>query len=88
MIEPELTPNFSERVIRRWHVNSVQDSVRFWSPAFIGAVVAALLVLASLQLVSRSTQLPMVNLNGHEARRISPIDPIFPNIVEESSNRR
>jgi len=87
-LEPELTPNFNDRLIRRWHVHSVQDSVRFWSPAFIGAVVAALLVLASLQLVSRSAQLPMVNLNGHEARRISQTDPVFSNIVEESTNSR
>lgn len=87
-VEPELTPHFSERVIRRWHVSTVQDSLRFWSPAFLGALVAALLVLASLQLVSRSAQLPTVNLNGHEARRISPPDTVFPNIIEDAHGRR
>lgn len=87
-IEPELAPNFNDRVMRRLHVRSVQDSVRFWSPAFIGAVVAALLVLASLQLVSHSTHMPLVNLNGHEARRISQPDPIFTNITEETDYRR
>jgi len=87
-LEPELPPNFNERVIRRWRVRSVQESIRFWSPAFIGAFVAALLLLASLQLVSRSAQLPTVNLNGHEARKISLQDPIFPNIIEESRERR
>lgn len=87
-LEPELPANFNERVLRRWHVRSVQESLRFWSPALLGGLVAALLVLASLQLVSRSAQLPTVNLNGHEARRISPPDTVFTNILEPGDARR
>lgn len=83
-IEPELTPNFNERLVRRWHVQTVKNSLGFWSPAFVGAVVAALLVLASLQIVSQSGKFPTVTLNGHEARRINPPDTVFPNIVEDS----
>lgn len=31
-----------------------RDSIRYWSPAFIGAAVACLVLLAALQLASRS----------------------------------
>lgn len=87
-VEPEVAPNFNERVLRRWRVRSVQESLRFWSPAVLGGLVAALLVLASLQLVSRSSQLPTVKLNGHEARRLNPPDTVFTNVIDQGSIRR
>jgi hypothetical protein len=49
---------FEERVLRRWRVQSTRESVRYWSPAFAGAAIAGLMVLAALQLVSGRPGIP------------------------------
>jgi hypothetical protein len=49
---------FEERVLRRWRVQSTRESVRYWSPAFVGAAIAGLTVLAALQLVSGRPGIP------------------------------
>lgn len=57
-VEPEFDvdvadqPHFEERILRRLRVQSARESVRYWSPAFFGAAIAGLSVLAALQLVS------------------------------------
>lgn len=57
--------HFEERVIRRLRVQSTKESVRYWSPAFVGAVIAGLTVLAALQLVSDRPGVPsMTNPEG------------------------
>jgi len=58
--EEEVYPSlvFEERVIRRLKVQTARDSVRYWSPAFMGAAIAGLTVLAALQLVSNRQFMP------------------------------
>lgn len=58
------TLQFEERVIRRWRVQHVREGVGYWSPALMGAIVAGVAVLAALQLVTRSSELPRVTLPG------------------------
>lgn len=59
---------FEDRVLRRWRIQSTRESVRYWSPAFLGAVLAGLTVLAALQVVSNRPTIPgSVNPPG-EAR--------------------
>jgi len=54
-IEPEFevadTSHFDERILRRLRVQATRESVRYWSPAFFGAAIAGLSVLAALHLV-------------------------------------
>jgi hypothetical protein len=49
---------FEERVLRKLRVQSTRESVRYWSPAFVGAAIAGLTVLAALQLVSNRPTMP------------------------------
>lgn len=49
---------FEERVLRRLKVQTTRESVRYWSPAFVGAAIAGLTVLAALQLVSGRSSMP------------------------------
>ena len=59
---------FEERILRRWRVQSTRESVRYWSPAFLGAAIAGLTVLAALQLVTNRPQVPFSTHPGGEAR--------------------
>ena len=65
-MEPEFDvvdkPHFEERILRRLRVQATRESVRYWSPAFFGAAIAGLSVLAALQLVSAQ---PTVSPNLH-----------------------
>lgn len=79
-IDPEPTPLFEERVLRRYRVRTVHQSLSFWSPAIIGACVASVLVLAALQIVSNSSKLPSLRTPGAEAHRTIDRAPAFPDI--------
>lgn|GEM_PF-1136737 len=62
--EPEFegafaTDHFEERVIRRLQIQTARESVRYWSPAFVGAAIAGLIVLTALQLVSVGSSGPV-----------------------------
>ena len=59
---------FEERVLRRWRVQSTRESVRYWSPAFMGAAIAGLTVLAALQLVTNRPTMPNTSSPIGEAR--------------------
>lgn len=59
---------FEERVLRRWRVNSARESVRYWSPAFVGAAIAGLSVLAALQLVINRPGTPATSRPIGEAK--------------------
>lgn len=61
-------PVFEDRVLRRWRVQSTRESVRYWSPAFVGAVLAGLTVLAALQVVSSRPIVPGTTNPAGEAR--------------------
>ena len=44
---------FDRRVLRRAKLQSVHDGFRYWSPAFTGGLVAATLLLAAVQALTR-----------------------------------
>ena len=67
-LDPEVDPNFDVRVIRRLQVQSSRESVRYWSPAVVGALIAGISVVAALQLISRSVEVPQNNSPIGEAR--------------------
>ncbi|MCC7230008.1 MAG: hypothetical protein IT203_06410 [Fimbriimonadaceae bacterium] len=59
---------FEERVLRRYRVTSARESVRYWSPAFVGAAIAGLSVLAALQLVINRPGTPATSRPIGEAK--------------------
>ncbi len=51
--EAQVEDSFDRRVIRRVRVQKVQDGFRYWSPAFVGGLVAAGLLLATVQALTK-----------------------------------
>ena len=51
--EAEVEDSFDRRVIRRVRAQSVREGFRYWSPALLGGVVAAGLLLAAVQALTR-----------------------------------
>ena len=84
-IDADPAPQFEERVLRRYRVQTVHESLHFWSPAIIGAFVASVLVLAALQIVSNSSKLPAIRTPGSEAHRTVERTPAFPEITPSPS---
>jgi hypothetical protein len=72
-IDVDVNPMFEERVIRKLRVQTTKESLRYWSPAVAGAFIAGLAVVAALQMITRSSELPHVRLPGTESRRITPL---------------
>lgn len=67
--EVELTPMFDERVIRRFRAQKVKESIRYWSPALAGAMIACIAIFATLAMVSRPEQLKSAKLSSGSASR-------------------
>ncbi len=65
--ELDNSPVFEDRILRKWRVQSTRESVRYWSPAFVGAVLAGLTVFAALQLVSSRATIPGTTSPAGEA---------------------
>lgn len=79
-MEVEVQPHFDERVIRRFRTQSVKESLGYWSPALIGAVVAGVCLMAALSLVSHNGAAPRASLPGGEASRFEPKLHAFPSL--------
>lgn len=71
-------PHFDQRVLRRHKLDSMRVEIRNWSPAFWSAAFAVVAILAALQMVSRSAQLPVFHGPGSDARRLSAETPLIP----------
>jgi len=78
-IREEPTDGFDRRVLRRARIQSVREGFGYWSPAAVGATIAAVLVLALLQIVGRSGNLRENTSPVGEARRttVAPAIPDF-----------
>jgi hypothetical protein len=74
-LEPELCPNFESKVIRQYRIELKRTSLRYWSPAVVGAAVAGLVVLAAMQMIAQSSQLPSFKVPAGEARLSKPAIP-------------
>jgi hypothetical protein len=79
-LEPEPMPAYEDRLLRRLRLQHVRASFNYWSPAFFGAAIAGVAILAALQMITQSSKLPLVPLkgSGNEARRINVDGPQFP----------
>jgi predicted anti-sigma-YlaC factor YlaD len=88
-IDVEVHPMFEERVIRKLRVQTTRESLRYWSPALAGAFIAGLAVVAALQMITRSADLPHVRFPGSEAHRVtnSKSNPLDQNIDPTTLNR-
>jgi len=69
-IEVDVHPQFEERVIRKLRVQKTRESLRYWSPAVLGAFIAGLAVVAALQMITRSAEMPHVRFPGGESHLI------------------
>jgi len=54
MIEPEISEGFDEKVLRALDKQPRRVVFGYWSPTYTGAAVAALAILATIQLVTGS----------------------------------
>jgi hypothetical protein len=70
-MDVDVNPTFDERVIRKLRVQGTRDSIRYWSPAVAGAFIAGLAVVAALQIITRSAELPHVQMPGGLSRRVT-----------------
>lgn len=66
---------FDRRVIRRWRVQSMKQTARYWTPAVCGAAVAAIALLAMLQILSSAQNPKSLATPGAEAQRARPMFP-------------
>jgi len=85
--EVEASPMFEERVIRKLRVHTTRESLRYWSPAVAGAFIAGLAVVAAMQIITRSSQLPHVRLPRGEARRITISAPTLDRNIDATRLR-
>lgn len=84
-MDVEVRPEFGDRVVRRALNGSTAESLRYWTPAFLGAAIAGFAMLAALQIVTRSSQLPQVQVPGAETRRYERPTPYLPPLGPETS---
>lgn len=71
---------FDLRLMRRVRVQTVKISMQYWSPAVYGAAIAALALVAGLQLLGRTNELPVFQTGGADARRIQVAAPDIPDL--------
>ena len=84
LLETRLEPivnefRFTQKLLRRHRIEAAKSSVKYWSPALIGASVASLALLSLLQLLtSSSTMKPIHILNGDAAQNVDSITVDLP----------
>ena len=71
---------FDIRVIRRVRLQTVRLSVQYWSPAIFGAAIAAVALVSALQMLARTSELPVFRAGASEARHIQLGGPVIPDI--------
>lgn len=88
VISSEGSDGFEHRVIRRYRVESSTRSLAFWSPALIGAAVAAVALLAVLQMLISGPDLKPIDIRGQEAsRQTTPPLPAYSESASMPSRR-
>jgi hypothetical protein len=77
-IEHDPGEGFDKGVLRRVLLDRGARTVKFWMPAFFGALVAGLAVLSAIEVVSIAPARKTVNVRGQEARADRrPVIPDF-----------
>jgi hypothetical protein len=80
-LEPEVSANFDDRVLRRVRVQSVRESLGYWSPALAGAGIACVAIFAALQIAALPVQPNLMQLPDGEARRSVDSDTPLPSLI-------
>lgn len=70
-LEPEVAPQFEDRVLRRLRVQTVRDSLNYWSPALVGAGIACIALFVALHLAAMPSQLKRTENSAGEAVRFT-----------------
>jgi hypothetical protein len=70
-IDVDVNQTFDDRVIRKLRVQGTRESIQYWSPAVAGAFIAGLAVVAALQIITRSADMPHVQMPGGISRRVT-----------------
>ncbi len=68
-LEPEIAPMFEDRVIRKLKVQTVKESLNYWSPALVGAGIACIALFVALHLAASPAQLNKTEVTTGEAER-------------------
>lgn len=83
-MEPEISANFDERLLRKFALSKGRSSIAYWSPAIIGGAIACLALFAALQLISQPSQTPMFNRPAAESKLNKSNEPLIPVLRFES----
>jgi hypothetical protein len=68
-LDPEPAAHFDERVIRRLRLQQVRESLGYWRPAFVGAMLACVALFATLHVLSLDAPRSSIHLPSGEALR-------------------
>ncbi|MEZ0327779.1 MAG: hypothetical protein ACAH95_17935 [Fimbriimonas sp.] len=80
-LEPEVSLTFDERVLRRVRVQTVRESLSYWSPALVGAGIACVAIFATLQIAAMPVQPNRARLPDGEAMRTINSDSPLPSLI-------
>lgn len=72
---------FEERILRRVKVTRARESLRYWTPALVGAGIACVAMFSALQMVSVYTPLPKFSGKGNA--RLQKLD--WPSLLLEDT---
>lgn len=78
VIEPDDDPTFDRRLMRRYRIERMKARAEYWSPAVVGAAVAAIAVLAFLQVLTGPSNLRTIDTSRSEVHNTRPERVFFP----------
>lgn len=84
-IEHDPGDNFDKSVVRTAKLNFHARTLRFWAPAILGALVAALGFLAAIEMVYFAPIAKPIILKGREAKA-EKRQPLIPEYIEQSGD--
>jgi hypothetical protein len=83
-MDAQVSPGFDDRVLRRAKVQTVRQSLKYWSPAFVGGAIACIALVAALQIAATPSQLKSATLPEGEARLGPNPDHPMPKLILSS----
>lgn len=84
-IEHDPGDRFDQTVVRTAKLNYHARTLRFWTPAILGGLVAALGLLAAIEMVYFAPSAQPLILKGHEAKAQRQ-QPLIPEVIEQSGD--
>ena len=83
-LEPEISIGFEDRVIRKLKLQTMRESLSYWTPALVGAGIACVAIVATLQIAATPVQLNKAKLPVGEAKlELGPERPMPELILSE-----